>query len=435
MLTARDCAFEVLQKMERDRAYSTVALRSYFVKNDLSAQDIQLATALVFGVTERKLTLDYFLSRHLSQPVKKLKPQVLTVLRIGAYQLLYMDKIPASAAVNEAVKSVKKNGCGFAAGLVNAVLRKVAASGIEYPQTADYIADLGIRYSCPDWLVRHFADSYGIDKAEQILASAQGVNHLYIRVNTLKITPEKLCALLSEENISCRISDDNSESLILSDCGDITKLRSFQQGLFHVQDLSSQLCCEILDAHENDFVVDCCAAPGGKSFTSAYKMNGKGRILSCDMHPFKTDMISENAKRLGIKCLETVCLDARMLNKTVRGADRVLCDVPCSGFGVIGRKPEIRYKNKSESENLPILQAEILQNCSEMVKPGGILVYSTCTLNPAENEDVCNDFLKNNPHFEAVPLSDDAVFLNVFPDGTRDGFFVAKMRRIREDCE
>ena len=432
MLTARDCAFDVLQKMERDCAYSTVALRSYFLKNDLSAQDIQLATALVFGVTERKLTLDYFISLHLSQPIKKLKPQVLTILRIGAYQLLYMDKIPASAAVNEAVKSVKKNGCAFAAGLVNAVLRKVSSHGIVYPSTNNPIYNLSIRYSCPEWLVKHFYDSYGSSRTEQILSSAQGANHLYIRVNTLKITTEDLCEMLASENVKCCVSEVDSDALILSDCGDITKLRSFQQGLFHVQDLSSQLCCRILDAQENDFIVDCCAAPGGKSFTSAYKMNGKGRILACDMHPFKADMISENAKRLGINCLETVCLDARLLNKSIHNADRVLCDVPCSGFGVIGRKPEIRYKDKSESEGLPLLQGEILQNCSAMVKPGGILIYSTCTLNPAENEDVCDNFLKNNPQFEAISLGSDSDYLNIFPDGTRDGFFVAKMRRCSE---
>ena len=186
MSAARDCAFDILQKMEREQAYSTVALHSYFSKKELSHQDIQLATALVFGVTERKITLDFFLSKHLSQPIKKLKPQVLTVLRIGAYQLLYMDKIPHSAAVNEAVKSVKKNGCVFAAGLVNAVLRKVAQYGVQYPQTENSVYDLSIRYSCPEWLVEHYIASYGLQNAEQILASAQGENHLYVRVNTVK---------------------------------------------------------------------------------------------------------------------------------------------------------------------------------------------------------------------------------------------------------
>ncbi len=429
MATARDCAFDVLQKMERDGAYSTVALRSYFNRTAMTPQDVQLATALVFGVTERKLTLDYFLSKQLSQPIKKLKPQVLTILRIGAYQLLYMDKIPASAAVNEAVKSAKKNGCAFAAGLVNAVLRKVAAAGITYPQTGNSVFDFSIRYSCPEWLVSHYINAYGMQYAEQILSVSQGDNHLYIRVNTLKTNVDELRVILQNDGVVSELVNDLPNALILKNVGDITHLQAFADGLFFVQDYSSQLCCEILDAQEGDFLVDCCAAPGGKSFTSCCKMNNNGKVLSCDLHPFKTDMISENAKRLGISCLQTVCTDAVHLKNTVRNADRVLCDVPCSGLGVIGRKPEIRYKDKSEIDFLPPLQLKILTSCSAMVKDGGILVYSTCTLNPAENEDVCHEFLKNNSDFEAV---DD--FLTVIPDGTKDGFFVAKMIKKAEDA-
>ncbi|MBR3955175.1 MAG: 16S rRNA (cytosine(967)-C(5))-methyltransferase RsmB [Clostridia bacterium] len=429
MATARDCAFDVLQKMERDGAYSTVALRSYFSRTELSPQDIQLATALVFGVTERKLTLDYFLAKHLSQPIKKLKPQVLTILRIGAYQLLFMDKIPASAAVNEAVKSVKKNGCAFAAGLVNAVLRKVAAAGVTYPQTDNPVYDCSIRYSCPEWLVSHFITAYGMQSAEQILSASQGENHLYIRVNTLKTTTDALRSVLQNDGIETVCVEDLPNALILKNVGDITRLQAFADGLFFVQDYSSQLCCEMLDAQEGDFLVDCCAAPGGKSFTSCCKMNNRGKVLSCDLHPFKTDMISENAKRLGLTCLQTVCSDAVYLKNTVKNADRVLCDVPCSGLGVIGRKPEIRYKDKTEIDLLPALQLKILTSCSEMVKSGGILVYSTCTLNPAENEDVCSAFLQNNPSFEAV-----GNFLTVIPDGTKDGFFVAKMRKKAEEA-
>ncbi len=427
MANARDCAYDVLQKMERDGAYSTVALRSYFNRTEMSAQDIQLATALVFGVTERKITLDYFLSKHLSQPIKKLKPQVLTILRIGAYQLLYMDKIPASAAVNEAVKGTKKYGCSYASGLVNAVLRKVAASGVVYPQTEDSVYDFSIRYSCPEWLVSHFISSYGLQNAQQILSASQGENHLYIRVNTLKTTVDGLIDMLLQAGIETERVADLPNALILKNVGDLTRLQAFNDGLFFVQDYSSQLCCELLDAQEGDFLVDCCAAPGGKSFTSCCKMNGKGKVLSCDLHPFKTDMISENAKRLGISCLQTVCTDAVNLKNTVKDADRVLCDVPCSGLGVIGRKPEIRYKDKAEIDLLPALQLKILTSCSEMVKPGGTLVYSTCTLNPAENEDVCSAFLQQNPSFEAVKE-----FLTVIPDGSRDGFFVAKMIRKSE---
>ncbi len=431
MSTARDCAFEILQKMERNQAYSTVSLHAYFAKTELSHQDIQLATALVFGVTERKITLDYFLSKQLSQPIKKLKPQVLTVLRIGAYQLLYMDKIPQSAAVNESVKAVKKNGCAFAAGLVNAVLRKVAQYGIVYPNSGDDIFNLSIRYSCPEWLVLHYKTSYGIQKCEQILASAQGSNRLYVRVNTIRTSLTALQKFLLEDGIESEPAVGIENALILHNAGDLTKCKSFNDGLFHVQDYSSQLCCDILDCRPGDFLVDCCAAPGGKSFTSAYKMQNRGRILSCDVHPFKADMISENAKRLGIDCLEAVCMDAVHLKNSIRNADRVLCDVPCSGLGVIGRKPEIRYKSKDEVDKLPTLQYDILNSCSQMVKPGGILVYSTCTLNPAENEEVCCRFLAEHSDFEAVDIS-DSHFLTVFPDGDKDGFFIAEMKRKAE---
>lgn len=432
MASARESAFEILQKMERDRAYSTVALRTHFEKNELTRQDVQLASALVFGVTERKLSLDYFLSLQLSQPLKKLKPQVLTILRIGAYQLLYMDKIPPSAAVNEAVKSAKKNGCAFAAGLVNAVLRKVASFGLQYPKTKNKISDMSIFYSCPEWLVSHFVTSYGEENAKQILASAHGAEGLYISVNTNRISVDALEQHLALQGVETERIADLDAALLLKNAGDITGLYGFAEGLFHVQDYASQLCCAVLDAQPGDFLVDCCAAPGGKTFTSAYRMKDTGRILSCDIHPFKTDIISENAKRLQIHCVETVCLDAVKLAETVHDADRVLCDVPCSGFGVIGRKPEIRYKDKSEADALPALQIEILTSCARMVKKDGILVYSTCTLNPAENEDVCLAFLKAHPEFESV-LIQGMPFLTVLPDGNHDGFFIAKMKRSCEE--
>ncbi len=428
MSAARESAFAILQKMERDNAYSTVALRAFFAKHELSAQDIQLTSALVLGVTERRITLDYILSQHLSQPLKKLKPQVLTILRIGAYQLLYMDKIPVSAAVNEAVKSAKKNGCAFASGLVNAVLRKVANAGLVYPETEDAVFNMSIRYSTPEWLVKHFIASYGDERAISILDSFEKTKPMCISVNTNRVSVDELRDRLVAAAVEVEDTEQLTTALMLKNTGNVAELPGFEEGYFHVQDLSSQLTCSYLDAKPGDFVVDTCAAPGGKSFTTAYKMNDSGRILSCDMHPFKTEIISESAKRLQLKCIETVCLDARKLKNTIRGADKVLCDVPCSGLGVIGRKPEIKYKNKAEMDALPILQAEILESCSEMVKPGGTLVYSTCTLNPSENEIVCRAFLeKHNDFYIAEPFNEE--FLTIFPNETCDGFFIAKMYR------
>ena len=440
--SARQISAEILQKMERDGAYSNLSLTQALKKHPpADPRDAALITMLVYGVTERKLTLDYNLQLYLKQPLKKLPPPVLQALRLGAYQILFADKIPAAAAVNESVKLVRSGGFTYAAGLTNAVLRKLAANGARYPETGDALHRLSIRYSVPEPLVRLLKKALSAAETEAALSAFLEKRPLYVRLNPLKTTEEALRAALETQGAS--LTDASLPgAYILENSGDLTRLAPFTDGWFFVQDLSSQTCASLLDAQPGETVLDCCAAPGGKSFAAAMAMKNQGRLISCDLYEQKTALIRAGAERLGISCLETVCCDARELPENLSAdgaplcADRVLCDVPCSGLGVMGRKPEIRYKDPAELSALPALQYEILCAAAKLVKPGGVPQYSTCTLLPAENEDVCSRFLAENPAF--APASDPAYikacsggpFARFLPGRDRgDGFFVAKMKR------
>lgn len=438
MQTAREAAYEVLCLMEREGVYSTAILNDA-LQNIEDSRETSLAGALVSGVTERKMTLDYNLSLNLNKPIKKLKPQVLTILRIGAYQLLFMQKIPVSAAVNEAVKCAKKHGCDYACSLINAVLRKVSAAGAVYPdRESDETDFLCIFYSVPEWLVEKLCSEYGTEKTESILKNSIGRRPVYIRVNTLKTDENTLTESLVKDGV-CVKTTKLENCLEVSETGDITRLSAYKKGLFHVQDMSSQICASVLDAKSGEKIIDACAAPGGKSFTSAQYMCNKGQIISCDIRPEKTEKIEKGAQRLGIDIISAVCTDASQLGSIVTDADRVIVDAPCSGFGVIGRKPEIKYKTQEEIGSLPELQLKILESASRCVKNGGTLVYSTCTLLREENQDVCERFLAENNSFipddsfvsEASLSEKYNLFLPQADAG--DGFFTARF--IRRQCE
>ena len=436
MSSARRVAVQTLVRIETDDAYSSLALKSMLNHQAaLSEKDGALATRIVYGVTERKLTLDHQLSLYLKEPLKKLRPAVLACLRAGAYQILFMDKIPSSAAVNESVSLVKSLGAGYASGMVNAVLRKLAQNGLVLPpEQDDPLAYLSVKYSCPVPLLDHFIKHYGRENTEAHLSASLSARPLFIRRNTLCCTEESLRAALESENASAEFCAPEGCG-VLHAAGDITKLSAFVSGWFHVQDLSSQYDAMLLGAKPGQTVVDCCAAPGGKSFTLAQYMENTGRLIACDQYEHKTALIETGARRLGLSNIETVCENAESLWQKGIEADAVLCDVPCSGYGVIGRKPEIRYKDPSRFADLPLTQYAILESGSRMVKPGGALVYSTCTLNPAENEAVCGRFLSEHPEFT---VSTDPVYRNIAggeyltvfasPDGG-DGFFAAKFER------
>lgn len=436
MKTARQTAFEILNKIERDKSYSNLTLDSFLYSANLSAADNALVSALVYGVLERSISLDYCLSRHLKQPLKKLKPQVLTALRLGTYQLLFMDKIPVSAAVNETVTLVKKNGCAFASGLVNAVLRAVSKEGFVLPDDTDIIKYFSVKYSFPENLVNLWIDSYGEENAVGIMSSCAGRPPLTIRVNTLRISQEELITRLENEGVRATISTVEN-ALNLEKCGSIEKLSAFEEGLFHVQDAASQLCVKALEAKPGDSVLDICSAPGGKAFTCAQYMENQGRILACDIHSHRLALIKESANRLGVNIIDVLRNDASVFNPDLPQFDRVLCDVPCSGLGIVRKKPEIRHKSLEEIASLPELQFTILSNAARYLKKGGRLVYSTCALNPVENENVCKRFLKENNDFVLKDISDisDNVYsscgmITLMPhNNSTDGFFIAVFER------
>lgn len=436
MKNARQVAFEALNKIGRDLSYSNLTVDAFLQSSDLKASDSALVSALIYGVLERSYTIDYCLSRHLKQPIKKLKPQVLTALRLGTYQLLFMDKIPQSAAVNESVSLVRNNGCAFAAGLTNAVLRAIAREGLVLPDESDKNLYFSIKYSFPLWLVKLFVDGYGEENAQGIMAACAGRPPLTVRVNTLKTTDDELISMLDAQGITA----DKTQvvgSLNLEKCGSVERISAFEQGLFHVQDSASQLCAAALDPQPGDTVLDLCSAPGGKAFTAAQLMKNSGRIIACDIHSHRLALIKEGANRLGITNLEVMKSDASVHNSDMPIAERVLCDVPCSGLGIIRRKPEIRAKNPQDIDNLPSLQYNILNNACSYVKPGGRLVYSTCALNPKENEEVCRSFVSQHPEFSVVTpdfecgdvfVRDGFTTLMPHKNGT-DGFFIAVFER------
>ncbi len=412
-------AFKILSKIEHDKAYSNITLDNLL--NKYEATSAPFVCAIVYGVLERKITLDYILSRFLTQPIKKLNPQVLTILRMGAYQIKYMDKIPVSAAVNESVKLSKKNKCGFASGLINSVLRKIASNDIDLPNTDNKAYNLSIAYSCPESLVLHYINDYGYDKAEDILKSSIGAVPTYIKVNTLKITVDDLIDKLNNENIiavKCREFDYTHE--ILSG-NSVFKSECYNKGYFHAQDLASQICIDNLNPQKKDIVFDMCAAPGGKSFTMAETMENQGEIFSFDMYDHKIKLINDGAERLGINIINANVGDASVFNPNLPKADKILCDVPCGGLGVIRRKPEIKYKDFEFVDKLCELQYNILDNASLYLKDKGVLMYATCSLNKKENEDICSRFLNEHKEFKNGGMT------TLFPTDRNDGFFFAKL--------
>lgn len=434
MKTARQTAFEILNRIQKDNSYSNLVLDSFLDKSELPQVEKSFASALVYGVIERLITLDYELSLYLKQPLKKLKPQVLTVLRMGAYQLLFMDKVPASAAINESVKLTKNNGVTFASGLVNAVLRKVNSNGISE------IDDISVKYSAPQWLCDLWINDYGVENAVKLLEATFGSVETTIKVNTLKTDVNKLKEILKDEGFEAVESELIKNAMTVSGSGALHKIKAYRDGLFHVQDLASQLCCSALGVTENDIVFDICAAPGGKSFTLAQNMNNSGKIYSMDLYPQRINLIKNGAERLGITNIEATVNDGEWFNNRLPKADKILCDVPCAGLGVIRKKPEIRYKDPAEVDKLPELQYSILCVSAKYLKTGGTLVYSTCSLNKEENELIIEKFLSEHSNFKTFTVlpeleryAEKTDYISLMPHlHGCDGFFIAGLRKIKD---
>ncbi len=439
MKNARQTAFEALLKVHKDGAYSNLVLDGLLKENDgLDERDRAFVSNIVYGTLDRLILIDYNLSLYLNQPVRKLKPELHTILRMGAYQILFMDKVPARAAVSESVNLAKVNKSQFAASLVNAVLRRVADNGLRLPDKSEDDPNyLAIKYSCPEWLISLWINSYGLENAVALAEKALEAPPTVIRVNTEKITADELIWKLAEEGVVSEKSTAVPDALIISNTGSVDSLLAYKEGLFHAQDTASQYCCRALAPQENETVFDLCSAPGGKTFTIAELMKNTGCVRAFDVYQSRVELIKNGAERLGLKNVYTYLSDASVFNENYGMADRVLCDVPCSGLGIIRRKPEIRFKDRFDLESLPEIQYKILCNAVKYLKKGGRLVYSTCTLNPAENSEVCNKFLAEHSDFEKVKVlpeipryNGDDDYLTLMPHiNSTDGFFIAAFIR------
>lgn len=426
MSNQRKIAALALIDVEKNAAYSNIALNETLKKYNLDKLESAFVSTLFYGVLERKITLDYYIDKLSSNPISKIPPLTLQALRLGIYQLLFMDKVPVSAAVNESVNIVKKSKESRLSGFVNAVLRNISRSLPPLPED-NSPKSLSIRYSCSVSLAERLVLDYGETQAEKILRSAFDAKNVIIRVNTLKTTSDELISLLAEQGIKAEITV-LPNALSLFDTGSIESNPLYKEGYFHVQDLSSQICADLVAAEPDDRVLDVCAAPGGKTFTICEKMQNMGETIACDIHPHRVKLICDGASRLGINIIKTAVADATEYCPDFENSfDAVLCDVLCSGSGVIGRKPDIRYKDYSDDSKITATQLKILSNAFRYLKSGKRLVYSTCSIIKSENEAVVNAFLDSCNNAELVSIK---TFLPHI-DGT-DGFFTAVIRKRGE---
>lgn len=421
MSTAREAALTVLQKWRKNAAWSDAALNAAIDRAGLDRRDAALCTRICYGTLQNLALLDAYIDAYSTIPAKKLEPQVLDILRISIYQLRFLQQIPAHAAVNEAVALCKKRGCGRASGLVNAVLRRVSEHGDALPPLPEDLSErLSVLYSHPKWLVEQLLREHDAAFVEAFLSANNEIPPICLQTNTLKTTASALIEKLREAGFSCQANPTLPDA-ILCQGGDVAGTEAFQNGECYVQDAAARLAVLSAGVQPGMTVLDACAAPGGKSFAAAIQMRNQGSIRSCDLHENKLKRVREGADRLGISILETSAVDARRQQGSY---DVVLADVPCSGMGVIRKKPEIRYKDADAIENLPKLQGEILARLAECVKPGGVLLYSTCTILRRENEAVAEAFLTSNAAFSCEEMR------TLWPqsDGT-DGFFICRLRK------
>lgn len=447
MRTARQICYEALLSVYRDKGYSNLVLDNLLGEispkgESISAVDKAFATNLFYGVLQYKITLDYIISKYIDSK-KKLDVRNNVILQMGIYQMIYMNSVPDSACVDESVKLVRNdNGKGF----VNAILRNFLRDNKEYELpdvNKDKALYYSVLYSCPKWLVSMIISQYGEEDAVSFLANSIEKPDIIARVNTLKTTPEKLIGFLENKGVNATPHYYLKDSLILTNTGSIKNSPQFKQGLFHIQDTASQLSAMALAPKKGDVVLDICSAPGSKSFTIAQLMENEGEIYSFDLYEHKIKLIKDGAKRLGIKIINPQEQNGLEFNEDIKQADCILCDVPCSGLGIIRRKPEIKYKDSCFLDELPQLQYDILTNASKYLKSGGRLIYSTCTINKKENEKVINRFLSENNSFKPLILSEffdtiecgelniDNQMITLLPNKNKtDGFFIAGIVKL-----
>lgn len=401
--TARQLALSALMQME-GQGYSNIVLGRLLDGAALSEEDKAFATRLFYGVLERRLTLDHIIGRLSAKPPE---PVVRNILRLGLFQILHMQAVPDHTAVDESVKLCRIFQKSSAGGFVNAVLRRFVREGksLGLERIANPIQRLSVAYSCDQDVAGALVERWGEAEATALLEWSLEAPPIYARVNTVKIDPPELMQRLKQEGAAARPVEALEGCLQMDGLGGLEKLPSFQEGLFHIQDLSSQLCAWTVaeGLKPGAVILDLCAAPGGKTFTLS-QLAPESQIYAYDVYDFKVKLIQAGAARLGLRNIEAAVSSAEEHDDRVPKADRILCDLPCSGFGIMAKKPEIKYKKKNEYENLPSLQLKMLENAADYLKVGGVLVYSTCTLLDAENRGVIDTFIKRNKNFTPHPL-------------------------------
>jgi len=443
---SRRVALNILNNVESNGAYSNIEINRAIGQEKLSQIDKALMTQLVYGVLEYKYTIDWIVTKFSSIKINRISIPILNIIRMGIYQLLYLDKIPDYSAVNESVSLAKKFGHSGSVKFVNGILRTVSREkdNIQFPsKKEDIVKYMEIQYSHPRWIVEKLLNQYGSQVTEDILRSNNQKNNLTLRVNTIKTNRISLIETLLKKGWTV-FEGDLEESIIVDKGINIFDSEEFKKGLFFVQDQSSMLVSKVLDPKPGQMVIDCCSAPGGKSTHMAQLMENRGKIIARDIYKHKLNLILDNCNKLSIDIVDTQLFDAMKLDASMDGkADAVLVDAPCSGLGIISKKPEIKWnKNADDIEAISKLQLKILETNSSLVKKNGVLVYSTCTILDQENHNVMKEFLDRNKNFKTVDISNyirESVYSQTSTDGyiqilqTRenfDGFFIAKMIRI-----
>lgn len=453
--SARDTALHVLTEVEQEGAYSNLLLNSALQKSGLTGPEAGLATELVYGTISRKNTIDYYLDQFVAKGVAKLQPWVRNLLRLSFYQIYYLDRIPPHAAVNEAVNIAKRRGHQGISGMVNGVLRNVLRrkEELKLPEGLPPARRIALEHSHPEWLVSNWIGQYGEDTAEAICRANNESPPVSVRVNQARIGRDELMQRMEERGLEVMASLVSPDGIIVKSGGNMALTDWYEEGLLSIQDESSMLVAEAVDPQGGMKVLDCCAAPGGKACHMAERMEGSGEVIANDIHPHKVKLIADQAARLRLGNVQALAGDAVELGKRFdpESFDRVLLDAPCSGLGVIRRKPDLKWaKTPEDISEITELQRELLETVSGLLKPGGVLVYSTCTIDPRENEEMVKQFLARHPEFEADPAAamwqrlgrkNDAeqqeagstqkgFGLQILPQHYHsDGFYIARLRK------
>lgn len=446
VLSARELALNILMDVYLNGAFSNISIKRH-LKEEISKQEENLVREIVYGVLENEIYIDHILGKASKIKIKKIHPTILIILRMGIYQLVFMNRIPDSAAVNESVNLAKKHGHKGTIGFVNGVLRNINRNKDEFMKidTKNRMDYISIKYSHPKWMVQRWVKEFGEEFTEKLCKENNNKPELNIRVNNLKITKQELKKVLEENDFTIRDGNYAKDSLIIENPSRITELKEFKLGYFFIQDESSTLVGQIMDPKPGSVVLDICSAPGGKATHIAEIMKNKGKVLSRDIYENKLDLIKENSNRLGINIIDAMVSDATKRDETlVNIADYCLVDAPCSGLGLIRRKPEIKWNRKeNDVDELVRIQYNILNNIRDYLKVAGTLIYSTCTIENDENINIINRFLDENENFKLVNLNDkmenidnidtlEHGYMQLFPHIHKtDGFFIAKMIKER----